>query len=864
MGWGSGNGKAEVLNPASGDLIACGSDGDHPFAGKLVFIDVSGLAHKAAKKDSVVVAREGKSLAQLEYVRKRIQSVAAAGGTPVLVLDGRAYPPKLATRNDRRRKAEEARAEAEALELKGDAASKKLAAKAWQEAATPQEPFWLALLDECLRNEILFICAPYEADAQLVSLANEFGERAIIWAAANDSDIVAFGGTDVIYDWDHFTRTYRRVRLLDDILGHRVGKRSFEGWTYDRFLIFTILSGNDYFKNLPGYALTNVYKAMAAASLPSALVAPTPHPALDDRPVAWFADSSLRLYAAPVIDAVARKECWTGGEKEAAYERLLAAYHAVRQHPVGKLVSSGPDALLPSMLEVGIMEPLSSREQPEDCNLGALIPGVEVEADAAVAVDWARGKLRYVDGVLVERHLTPPCERDGEAESADEDKSDDGGDGTPAVAVDNGAHVTSDNVATVSAAQLRAFLHAAGLEYYSNTTYTRMRTLARQLLDQGAPAALKPFHPALHRHTRPNRHLRLQSSAVVRGSALFDVVRRLGDGGVKFDSATRNAFLPFPSTQARGLRLYDSEGTSRRGKVQVGSRSHAHSHSVTMQRAVYSPPGQPAVEAYIFRMAVHASMRQVDHVAMLAVTRHGILLAPNSICSCEVGIECSHLYCLLIVLHVMQSSDGYADFVSRVLVYDKAKAPSGDAVWWPDKYPICYEEISRSPDAKLSLDRKVFDVTDASASASPVVETAHVSGGEPGYHHSSRHVDTLRRLCFHFRHGQVAALVRAEHGDVVAPPPVELGVDDDSDDGSNDGECCSECDDSDEVGSHASVEPSPVRPGPERAGYGSPFSPHPPLTPRDSAPRSSPNAPSGGPSKRLRSRQTPLSRRLQY
>ena len=149
MGWGSGNGKAEVLNPASGDLIACGSDGDHPFAGKLVFIDVSGLAHKAAKKDSVVVAREGKSLAQLEYVRKRIQSVAAEGGTPVLVLDGRAYPPKLATRNERRRKAEEARTEAEALELKGDAASKKLAAKAWQEAATPQEPFWLALLDEC-------------------------------------------------------------------------------------------------------------------------------------------------------------------------------------------------------------------------------------------------------------------------------------------------------------------------------------------------------------------------------------------------------------------------------------------------------------------------------------------------------------------------------------------------------------------------------------------------------------------------------------------------------------------------------------------------------------------------------------------
>jgi hypothetical protein len=52
MGWGSGNGKAEVLNPASGDLIACGSDGDHPFAGKLVFIDVSGLAHTHSKLEA--------------------------------------------------------------------------------------------------------------------------------------------------------------------------------------------------------------------------------------------------------------------------------------------------------------------------------------------------------------------------------------------------------------------------------------------------------------------------------------------------------------------------------------------------------------------------------------------------------------------------------------------------------------------------------------------------------------------------------------------------------------------------------------------------------------------------------------------
>ena len=48
MGWGSGNGKAEVLNHAAGDVVACGANGAHPFAGKHVLIDVSGLAHKAA------------------------------------------------------------------------------------------------------------------------------------------------------------------------------------------------------------------------------------------------------------------------------------------------------------------------------------------------------------------------------------------------------------------------------------------------------------------------------------------------------------------------------------------------------------------------------------------------------------------------------------------------------------------------------------------------------------------------------------------------------------------------------------------------------------------------------------------------
>jgi exonuclease-1 len=285
MGWGNGSGKKEVINASVGDPVICGSDREHPFAGKLVFIDVSGLAHKASKKDARMVVREGSSAKQLEYMRKQISSVAAEGGTPVLVLDGRGYPPKLATRTGRREAAAAARLEAEALERE-DGARLEADAK-WKAAAGPQEPFWVALLNESLRNEVLFLVSPYEADAQLVSLAQELGDGAIIWAAANDSDIVAFGGLDVVYDWDPFARTFRRVRLLDDILGKVVGKRSFVGWNYDRFLVFTILSGNDYFKNLPGFALGKVWKAMDATPLPENLVSPARHPSLEERPAVW-------------------------------------------------------------------------------------------------------------------------------------------------------------------------------------------------------------------------------------------------------------------------------------------------------------------------------------------------------------------------------------------------------------------------------------------------------------------------------------------------------------------------------------------------------------------------------------------------
>jgi len=195
---------------------------------------------------------------------------------------------------------------------------------------------------------------------------------------------------------------------------------------------------------------------------------------------------------------------------------------------------------------------------------------------------------------------------------------------------------------------------------------------------------------------------------------------------------------------------------------------------VTVQQATYeSAPGQ-LDKAYVFRMTVHASMRSIDHTVMLAVRKPAdggpavLLLAPDSVCSCEQGLECSHMYCLLLVLYCMQDCSSWDDFSSKVLFYDKARAPSGKAVWWVDRYP-------HAPSKRTSLDRLSMDAkVTAPLAAAPAAASdaaSHVSGADQNYQRSDFHLGILRELCATFRGGSLALLLRAEYGDLFAPPP---------------------------------------------------------------------------------------------
>ena len=113
---------------------------------------------------------------------------------------------------------------------------------------------------------------------------------------------------------------------------------------------------------------------------------------------------------------------------------------------------------------------------------------------------------------------------------------------------------------------------------------------------------------------------------------------------------------------------------------------YAHSLDITGQRATIESPSGVAQPVFVFRMRVRASMRQIDHTALVVIGSTRIFTAPYSECTCESGIDCSHEALLVRCLYLMQSVDSYETYRAKVLSFDPARAPSGRAVWWADKF----------------------------------------------------------------------------------------------------------------------------------------------------------------------------------
>ena len=76
MGWGSGAGKGKILAPAAGDLVHVSVR--NPFDSRMVLTDISGLAHRASKKQPKQVAQEATLLLAILSLGDSVESPASA------------------------------------------------------------------------------------------------------------------------------------------------------------------------------------------------------------------------------------------------------------------------------------------------------------------------------------------------------------------------------------------------------------------------------------------------------------------------------------------------------------------------------------------------------------------------------------------------------------------------------------------------------------------------------------------------------------------------------------------------------------------------------------------------------------------
>mmetsp|Transcript_4666 Transcript_4666/g.15127 ORF Transcript_4666/g.15127 Transcript_4666/m.15127 type:complete len:233 (+) Transcript_4666:30-728(+) len=182
--------------------------------GRRLAVDVSGWLHKAKLRDAAEVVSTGVSDKAVSYMIQMVEGLLGLGATPVLVFDGASYPPKQATQDSRREKVEENRRAAEAAAADGTASGRALNGL-FAKAALVQEPLLRAVMNWAIEREVEFVVAPMEADQQLVSVL-DYARVDSILAASQDSDLAAYGGTSVAYDYSEKDGSCMHVCLLED------------------------------------------------------------------------------------------------------------------------------------------------------------------------------------------------------------------------------------------------------------------------------------------------------------------------------------------------------------------------------------------------------------------------------------------------------------------------------------------------------------------------------------------------------------------------------------------------------------------------------------------------------------------------
>lgn len=172
-----------------------------------------------------------------------------------VVFDGAPLPSKRETEISRRKSREESLVRAQQLEADGKT-SEAHALYARSVDVTPDMAFKVT---QVLRSiGVKVIVAPYEADAQLAYLSRK---NFVDFVISEDSDLLVYGCSRVLYKYDYKTEKGREVVLSNIFKNHADFSRMTINST--SFLITCILSGCDY---IPSLERVGLRKAISIGS----------------------------------------------------------------------------------------------------------------------------------------------------------------------------------------------------------------------------------------------------------------------------------------------------------------------------------------------------------------------------------------------------------------------------------------------------------------------------------------------------------------------------------------------------------------------------------------------------------------------
>lgn len=192
----------------------------------------------------------------------RVRMVKHFGVTPYMVFDGDFLPSKARTEASRAKRREDSRKTGLELLKAGKPSQAHLEL---QKAIDVTPEMARQLIEELKKENIPYVVAPYEADAQLVYLERHGFTSGSI---SEDSDLLVFGAKRLLTKMDQYGQCVEINRR--DFCGVR--EISLTGWSDDQFRQMAIFSGCDYLDNIGNMGLKTAYRMMRKHKTPDRVI----------------------------------------------------------------------------------------------------------------------------------------------------------------------------------------------------------------------------------------------------------------------------------------------------------------------------------------------------------------------------------------------------------------------------------------------------------------------------------------------------------------------------------------------------------------------------------------------------------------